>query len=39
MKSVDFELDVDKDDVKAIQEKRRDKNKNKTLENLDRKRS
>jgi len=36
--SVDFELDVEKDDLKAIQEKAEEKedSKNKTLENLDR---
>ena len=36
--SVDFELDVDKDDIKSIQEKAEesDESKNKTLENLDR---
>ena len=36
--SVDFELEVDKDDVKAIQEKSEntEESKNKTLENLDR---
>jgi len=36
--SIDFELDVDKDDVRAIQEKAEDteESKNKTLENLDR---
>ena len=36
--SVDFELDIEKDDIKAIQEKAEEKeeSKNKTLENLDR---
>lgn len=36
--SIDFELDVDKDDIKAIQEKAEEteESKNKTLENLDR---